>query len=101
MSREVVFALALLTPFSCVSDAKPPQPPPAPDVADGCELACHNLERLDCPNRNSRGPDDIGGTLDDVPCARACRDVESAGIARMNTSCVASAKTCSAASDCN
>ena len=86
--------------WCCVrsSDPPPPTPPPA-DVADGCELACKNLERLGCPNRDSRGADDVGGTADDVPCARACREVQAT--VELNTACVAAARSCNEATSCN
>jgi len=99
LARAAVLGAWLST--GCPPAPKPdPAPKPTP-AADGCDAACRNLDRLNCPDRNARGRDDIAGTADDVPCAQACRDVEATGIVEMNTQCVAAAPSCSEARSCN
>lgn len=84
-----------------------PEPPPAPaplpvmrdaaisvdSGADGCAVACRRLRTLGCED----GKPTLGGSS----CETVCRGVNaSAGAARVNTTCVAAAKTCAAVGAC-
>jgi hypothetical protein len=79
----------------------PYKPGPTDASRSSCAAACEALSRLGCPGATgSRGRDDVAGTADDVPCARACEEIEAAGI-RQATGCIAAASSCAAVDACS
>ena len=70
---SLVVALVLV---ACTWPPKPePMPDPNPAPNDLCSAVCVHEHALGCSAaKGSPGPDDVYGTIDDVPCATACHD---------------------------
>lgn len=104
-TRAFAALFFLATACNTIPDVVDPPGPPVPDEAgdaSDCEAACATLARLQCPGwRGSPGPDEIVGTADDVPCARACRAIVSSDrTVTLQQRCTATATTCEAVDRC-
>lgn len=106
------------TPTPAPVPAPVPVPVPVPVVVvvdagpdeshrSDCARACANMLALHCQGwEGSPGPDEVMGTVDDVPCTQTCTDYEVAAASLGSTAvslhpkCIAAASSCMAAVGC-
>ena len=101
----IVTGLILWMAASCQRPLSVNDPAPSCDgtVAECCQRACANVQRLGCPGaEGSPGEDDIPNTDDDVPCWVTCQEQArqvDLGV-DLNLGCVGNAKSCEAVEAC-
>ena len=97
-----VFWVSLVIIWFMIKGCIPMPPPIDPAIETNCKTACDNLKRLQCSGwEGSPGKDEIHGTDDDVPCWKACKDIESADpTADLKLQCTTNANSCEAVDNC-
>lgn len=105
-STHVYCILFVIILISCqIPDPVYPGPDPVPnnsDIPKLCELACKNMEKMNCEGwQGSPGNDNIFGTVDDVSCSDVCIDIMNQEPSiTLHPKCVAEANSCERADEC-
>jgi hypothetical protein len=91
MDLRLTLTLILVACNPLVVEPNTPNPPPARDAVP-CADACARLASLACEESKP--------TPDGTTCVEICEGIEDSGVVRYPTGCVAAAKSCADAVEC-
>lgn len=94
--------VALIVGCSCQRPPKPSPTPPSPmDPSEACFTFCEVTARFKCPQaEHGPGPDEVSGTLDDVPCIDVCKELLAVGNFKGDSACIKASESCERAEWC-